>query len=320
MDDPGSARKILFAEDLEVLDASQNGFMSSEFKDWDTYLLDCRSKHEALRYTSMKERKDESMFKHQQTIEACKAVKASNWKLAAELYYKASEVPPSVITVEICFVMDCTGSMSQCIAACQEKVIAIADTIAEHIGRDNRIRMAFIAYRDYVDASEPLKYDSPGKRDVCHFTEDIGQLRKFVSAQKASGGGDGPEDICGGLCEASALDWEGENRHLFLIADAPCHGSKYHSMQDNFPGGDPMDLVPEIQFEHLMDSQKVSCNFLQITDSTDQMMTIINTECKRRVGQEVSVISLKDGGTALARELEEAVTSSVLQDLKMHFC
>jgi len=46
MDDPGSARKILFAEDLEVLDASENGFMSSGFTNWDAYLLECRSKHE----------------------------------------------------------------------------------------------------------------------------------------------------------------------------------------------------------------------------------------------------------------------------------
>ena len=41
-------------------------------------------------------------------------------------------------------------------------------------------------------------------------------MRKFASAPKA--GGDGPEeDICGGLCEVSALDWEGEDRHFSLL-------------------------------------------------------------------------------------------------------
>ena len=68
---------------------------------------------------------------------------------------------------------------------------------------------------------------------------------------------DGPGDICGGLREALKLDWQGESRDLFLLADAPCHGSKYHGYSDNYLDGDPTTLVPGVQFEGLLGSRQV---------------------------------------------------------------
>lgn len=97
-------------------------------------------------------------------------------------------------------------------------------------------------------------YDVPGI-DVCGFTEDIATLKGVVARQVASGGNDGPEDVCGGLREALALTWTAQKRHLFLVADAPCHGERYHDFADNYPAGDPTTptgLVPEEQLEVLM--------------------------------------------------------------------
>ena len=97
-------------------------------------------------------------------------------------------------------------------------------------------------------------YDDPGI-DVCGFTEDIATLKGVVARQVATGGGDGPEDVCGGLREALALEWTAQKRHLFLVADAPCHGERYHDAKDSYPAGDPTTptrLVPEEQLEALM--------------------------------------------------------------------
>jgi len=68
-----------------------------------------------------------------------------------------------------------------------------------------------------------------------------------------------------------------------------------------------------------MHTQKVACKFLKLNNITDQMMTVINDYCKKRIGRDVCVISLNDGGNDLAQELENAVTSSVVHDLMMHF-
>jgi hypothetical protein len=277
---------------------------------------------QASKYADMRKRHDETMAKHEISKAACKAVKECKWKEAADLFYKAAGtrlVKQSVTCVEVCFVMDCTGSMAMSINACQQKVITIAENIREQCGDCMRIRMAFVAYRDYQSGSS-LKYDPPGAPEVCAFTEDIDRLRSFVQKQKATGGGDGPEDICGGLREALKLDWQGESKHLFLIADAPCHGSQYHDMSENYAGGDPTKLVPEDQFQELLGARQVNCKFLKLTACTDKMMAVINLHCKDKLGKEVSEISLQSGGDSLAKELENAVTSAVVEDLKTHFC
>ena len=272
----------------------------------------------------MREQHDQTMAKHEKTRQACEAVKKCKWKEAADLFFQAADVTclvqQAVTCVEVCFVMDCTGSMASSINACQEKVITIAENIREHCEESMKIRMAFVAYRDYQGGSS-LEYDPPGAPEVCAFTEDIDRLRSFVKKQKATGGGDGPEDICGGLREALKLDWRGESKHLFLIADAPCHGSQYHAgISDNYAGGDPTKLVPEIQFEELLGAREVNCKFLKLTACTDKMMAVINSYCKAKLGNEVSEISLQSGGDSLAKELENAVTSAVVADLKTHFC
>jgi hypothetical protein len=87
--------------------------------------------------------------------------------------------------------------MSDQIEACQERVMSITDDILKAVGSGmGAVRMSIIGYRDYKE-EDPGKYDHPGSVQVFAFTENIGELRKFVMDQEATGGGDGPEDICG---------------------------------------------------------------------------------------------------------------------------
>lgn len=66
-------------------------------------------------------------------------------------------------------------------------------------------------------------------------------------------GSDFPEDVAGGLKLATGLNWRNKVRVCILIADAPCHGSFYHSgMQDRYPKGcpkghDPCKLLYKLQ-------------------------------------------------------------------------
>jgi len=180
--------------------------------------------------------------------------------------------------------------------------------------------MSFIAYRDYTAPSEGRAgaYDVPGI-DVCGFTEDIATLKGVVARQVASGGNDGPEDVCGGLREALALTWTAQKRHLFLVADAPCHGERYHDFADNYPAGDPTTptgLVPEEQLEVLMaeTGKRTQVHFMRLTKYTDKMVAVFNEHLEPRVGRGVNVVDLTSSGDALSDQFEACVTKEVSRD------
>ena len=137
----------------------------------------------------------------------------------------------------------------------------------------------------------------------------MGQAASLSAPQVSAVGNDGPGDISAGLREALKLDWQGESRCLFLLADAPCQGSNYHKYIDNYLDGDPTTLVPGVQFEELLGSRQVKYKLWRLQACTDQMLEVIDGYCKARVGKTVCVNSLQDKGDSLARELEKAVTS-----------
>ena len=157
------------------------------------------------------------------------------------------------------------------------QVMTIAEGLRERYslggGSDVALRMSFVAYRDYH--SKGSSY-AEGEVKVCSFTEDIAVLRSMVRSQRAVGGGDGPEDLCGGLRAALALDWCAQSRHLFIVADAPCHGKDYHDYSDTFPEGDPKGDKPEEQLAKLTKDLKVSVKLIQVNSLTDSMLAVIN--------------------------------------------
>jgi hypothetical protein len=40
------------------------------------------------------------------------------------------------------------------------------------------------------------------------------------------------------------MKWTATAKYAVLIADAPCHGKKYHKEHDTYPEGDPLGLDP----------------------------------------------------------------------------
>ncbi len=93
-------------------------------------------------------------------------------------------------------------------------------------------RASFIAYRDFGDV---------GHLKVTPFTHEIATCVEAVTKQSASGGGDTPEDVAGGLKMAASLPWrERSANFLILICDAPCHnsgGKVFHSTDEKW--GEP---------------------------------------------------------------------------------
>ena len=50
----------------------------------------------------------------------------------------------------------------------------------------------------------------------------------MILQSKAEGAGDIPEDILGALDQALTFDFYSKTCLIYLVADAPCHGTQYH--------------------------------------------------------------------------------------------
>ncbi|KAE8983618.1 hypothetical protein PR003_g23964, partial [Phytophthora rubi] len=130
----------------------------------------------------------------------------------------------SLNALELVIVMDCTNSMSSWILLAKSAILSIINNVQLDHPRAN-IRIGFVAYRDFCDGAKRLQTQT--------LTSDAKVVQNFISSLTAFGGGDGPEDIPGGIAAALAMPFQAEAKRIVLVADAPCHGSKFHDMNDD---------------------------------------------------------------------------------------
>ncbi|MCB0737371.1 MAG: VWA domain-containing protein [Bacteroidetes bacterium] len=118
--------------------------------------------------------------------------------------------------VDIAFVVDATGSMSDEIRYLQAELEDIIKKAKEGV-RDIELNIGSIFYRDNGDAY--VTRQSP-------FSNNIAVTNRFIAEQEAGGGGDFPEALDSALSQAiNSLAWNKNARTklLFLLADAPPH-------------------------------------------------------------------------------------------------
>lgn len=136
-------------------------------------------------------------------------------------------LPPPKPRVEVCFVLDTTGSMGGLLEGAKQKIWSIANEIAAAKPTPT-VRVSLVAFRDrgddYVVRSWPM-------------TEDLDAVYARLSELKAEGGGDFPESVNEALAEGVGpkIGWSTDKevlRLMFLVGDAPPHmdyrdGPKY---------------------------------------------------------------------------------------------
>ncbi len=124
--------------------------------------------------------------------------------------------------LDVAFVIDTTGSMSDEITYINAEIQGIVDTVhAWQSGLDTR--WAIVVYRDEGDVYVTRAFD---------FTSDVSDFTSHLSHQLAGGGGDYPEAMEQALGEMNRLSWRAGNvaRVAFLIADAPPHPENAQAM------------------------------------------------------------------------------------------
>lgn len=129
----------------------------------------------------------------------------------------AATKPAASRLVEVCFVLDTTGSMSGLIDGAKKKIWSIANSI---IAADPKakVRFALVPYRDRGDDYVTRVFD---------LTDDLDKVFADLQSFEAGGGGDGPESVNQALDEAvSKVAWtsDGETaKFIFLVGDFPPH-------------------------------------------------------------------------------------------------
>jgi len=133
---------------------------------------------------------------------------------------------PSKPRIEVCFVLDTTGSMGGLIEGAKQKIWSIANEMIS-AKPTPELKLSLIGYRDkgdaYVVKSFPL-------------TDDIDAIYAHLREFAADGGGDTPESVNEALAEAiNKTSWSQDRdvlKIIFLVGDAPPHmdyadGPKY---------------------------------------------------------------------------------------------
>ncbi|MBK8253141.1 MAG: VWA domain-containing protein [Polyangiaceae bacterium] len=130
-----------------------------------------------------------------------------------ELNLNVARADVSKPTVDVVFILDTTGSMSEEI----EGVKTTLKTVLANLDQNVKIRVGLVEYKDREDSFVTKTYA---------LTNDVKSLSASIAGISAQGGGDTPEDVQSGLSVAiNQMLWNDKAvaRLAFLIADAPPH-------------------------------------------------------------------------------------------------
>jgi len=128
--------------------------------------------------------------------------------------------------IEVCFVLDTTGSMGGLIEGAKQKIWSIANEMISAKSTPE-LKLGLIGYRDRGDEYVVKSFQ---------LTDDIDSIYAHLRDFKADGGGDEPESVNEALAEAiEKMPWSQDRKVLkiiFLVGDAPPHmdyadGPKY---------------------------------------------------------------------------------------------
>jgi hypothetical protein len=145
----------------------------------------------------------------------------------------------SVCSTDLLFLLDTTSSMQDYIDAAKDQIRSIIASIQRTFLGESVVRVAVVGYKDHGDLPNVEFLD---------FTTSMDDARAFLANLQASGGADIPEDVLGGLWQASNASWMQQTRCIIHITDAPGHSRALHDLPEAYdsyytPGTEPHRLT-----------------------------------------------------------------------------
>jgi len=172
-------------------------------------------------------------------------------------FQQLSGMASKPLKVELCFVLDYTGSMKVQIEQARQSVTKVLEELKDlkipGTDRGVDLMMTAVCYNDWdpdtkkkgrpvvsVFGGGEVKQDHSDSLTAAtfqlggQFTSSAADLQAWIK-QDLGHGGKIPEELTGGLLAACNLPWTGDCRIAVVITDAPCHGKDYHSVaEDSF--------------------------------------------------------------------------------------
>ncbi|XGW00588.1 MAG: VWA domain-containing protein [Leptolyngbya sp. BL-A-14] len=120
--------------------------------------------------------------------------------------------------VDLCFVVDTTGSMGAFIEAAKQHLLRAIAALRQQNNLD--LQVGLVEYRDHP----PQDHSFVTRR--YELTADFRKMQKVINGLKADGGGDAPEAVYDGVRDAcTTMRWRQYSyRMALLVGDAPPHG------------------------------------------------------------------------------------------------
>ncbi|CAK71087.1 unnamed protein product (macronuclear) [Paramecium tetraurelia] len=168
--------------------------------------------------------------------------------------------------INIAFVIDTTGSMSQYIDNCKEVIKSIMQKTKEN--HNIEMKFAIVSYKDHQNPYDELQ----NVVNICQFTS-YSLAISFLNSLSAEGGDDEPEAVLDGLDASLELNWNGNYQNLlYLIAEAPPHGKQYHNFGDSFPDGCPCKKT-QGQIFYYIRNKKIQVKVMKLNQKIEGMIT-----------------------------------------------
>lgn len=126
--------------------------------------------------------------------------------------------------LDLCFVVDTTGSMGDDIDNAKENMKQILDTLGE---KTEDYRVAVVDYRDFPDRGGSEDYAA---KVQLKFTDDRDAITGAIDGLDLGYGGDYEETVYSGIAAALTLDWrKGASKAIIILGDAPALDPEPHT-------------------------------------------------------------------------------------------
>jgi len=208
--------------------------------------------------------------------------------------------------IDICFCIDVTSSMSSYIKQSKETIINIINRVKNKIenvlkSSISSMRISIVGYRDHSDEkiTESIAFSD-------HLEAEI-----FLKSLQATGGKDTPEAVADGLNKALNLNWSTSSNEkiLFLVMDAPPHGKRFNSCDDDYPDGCPC----KISIDHLLNEfskKNMQIHVLKIGSTLNKM----EIEFKK-ANKDINFIPLEGADSASLFKFNENILEIVCRKI-----
>eukprot|EP01083_Nonionella_stella_P255728 877345_1 len=190
--------------------------------------------------------------------------------------------------VDLVYVIDFTGSMSDWMKQVKLDVTTLTASLQKQF-KNIQFRIGGIGYRDWADEKARIARFPFGSTK---------NYAKWLDKQRATGGSDYPEDVLGGLYEATKLKWSSSQLRLVIhILDAPPHGKIFTSAEhDSHPNGHKNDPIkpPDKYYKTVLDTFKkkdIGLMVVKLESGVDKMARLFGSYASK-IGLDIQIKTL----------------------------